>query len=42
MAAPAIFGALIKGGNRRDMFIACLFSAGLMIFAAISWRSSSA
>ena len=35
VAAPAIFGALIEGGNRGDMFIAYLFSAGLMIFAAI-------
>ena len=35
VAAPAIFGALIEGGNRGDMFIAYLFSAGLMIFAAL-------
>ena len=35
VAAPAIFGALIEGGNRGDMFIAYLLSAGLMIFAAI-------
>ena len=35
MAAPAIFGALIEGGNRGDMFIAYLLSAALMIFAAI-------
>jgi MFS family permease len=35
VAAPAIFGYLIEGGNRGDMFIAYLFSAGLMIFAAI-------
>jgi hypothetical protein len=31
----AITGALIEGGNRGDMFSAYLFSAGLMIFAAI-------
>jgi len=35
VAAPAIFGALIEGGNRADMFIAYLLSAGLTIFAAI-------
>jgi MFS family permease len=35
VAAPAVFGALIEGGNRSDMFIAYLLSAGLMIFAAI-------
>jgi MFS family permease len=33
--APAIFGALIAGGNRADLFIAYLLGAGLMIFAAI-------
>ncbi len=31
----AIFAALIEGGNRGDMFIAYLLSAGLRIFAAI-------
>ena len=35
VAAPAIFGALSEGGNRWDMFIAYLLSAGLMTFAAI-------
>ena len=30
-----IFGYLIEGGNRGDMFITYLFSAGLLIFAAI-------
>ena len=35
VAAPAIFGALIQGADRGSMFIAYLFAAGLMIFAAI-------
>ncbi len=35
VAAPAIFGALIEGGNRGDMFIAYLIGAGAMVFAAI-------
>ena len=35
VAAPAIFGALIQGADRGSMFIAYLFAAGLMIFAAL-------
>ncbi len=33
--APAIFGALIEGGNRADLFVAYLLGAAVMIIAAI-------
>ncbi len=33
--APAIFGILIAGGNRADLFVAYLLGAGAMIIAAI-------
>ena len=33
--APAIFGILIEGGNRADLFLAYLLGAAVMIIAAI-------
>jgi MFS family permease len=33
--APAIFGVLIEGGNRADLFLAYLLGASVMIIAAI-------